>query len=94
MTPNFWENALFAEKTVFRYLQKDRNVVEEELVRVRGLISIVFDLSKSRVTCRVKRDLGIDKLIGAVSKTDNFRAKQIVNGPDGEEVSDSSKILL
>ncbi|KAB7503552.1 Armadillo repeat-containing protein 1 [Armadillidium nasatum] len=45
---------------------KHRQEVEDELVRVRGLISIVFDLSKSRVTCRVKRDLSVDKLVAAL----------------------------
>ncbi|RXG51738.1 Armadillo repeat-containing protein 1 [Armadillidium vulgare] len=65
---------------------KHRQEVEDELVRVRGLISIVFDLSKSRVTCRVKRDLSVDKLVAAVSRTETYTAQQVITGLDGEEL--------
>ncbi|CAL4069326.1 unnamed protein product [Meganyctiphanes norvegica] len=63
-----------------------RKLVEDELVRVRGLISIVFDLAHSRVTCRVKRDLSIEKLALAVARTDRLTAQHVIKGANGEEV--------
>ncbi|KAK3859226.1 hypothetical protein Pcinc_034631 [Petrolisthes cinctipes] len=62
-----------------------RKLVEEELVRVRGLISIVFDLGHSRVTCRVKRDLPPEKLAAAVARTETFTALQVTTNDKGEE---------
>lgn len=62
-----------------------RKQVEEELVRVRGLISIVFDLGRSRVTCRVKRDLSVDKLAAAVARTESLSAQQVTTNANGEE---------
>ncbi|XP_069954232.1 armadillo repeat-containing protein 1 isoform X1 [Cherax quadricarinatus] len=62
-----------------------RKKVEEELVRVRGLISIVFDLGNSRVTCRVKRDLSVEKLAAAVARTETLLAQQVTTNSDGEE---------
>ncbi|XP_076044137.1 uncharacterized protein LOC143027080 isoform X2 [Oratosquilla oratoria] len=66
--------------------QDHRRLVEEELVRVRGLISIVFDLNHSRVTCRVKRDLSIEKLGLAVARTELLTAQIVTTGPEGEEL--------
>ncbi|XP_064091024.1 armadillo repeat-containing protein 1-like [Macrobrachium nipponense] len=63
-----------------------RKQIEEELVRVRGLISIVFDMGHSRVTCRVKRDLSVEKLAAAVARTDLASAQQVTTNADGEEV--------
>ena len=60
--------------------------MEEKLVRVRGLISIVFDLTRSRVVCRVKRDLSIEKLAVAVEKTETMKALQVVTTSSGQEV--------
>ncbi|XP_045126169.1 armadillo repeat-containing protein 1-like [Portunus trituberculatus] len=65
--------------------QEHRQRVEEELVRVRGLISIVFDLSHSRVTCRVKRDLSVEKLAAAVARTETLAAHQVTTNDKGEE---------
>nr|XP_045617613.1 uncharacterized protein LOC123770050 isoform X2 [Procambarus clarkii] len=62
-----------------------RKKVEEELVRVRGLISIVFDLGNSRVTCRVRRDLSVEKLATAVARTETLLAQQVTTNSDGEE---------
>ncbi|ROT69746.1 hypothetical protein C7M84_012025 [Penaeus vannamei] len=64
-----------------------RKQVEEELVRVRGLISIVFDLGRSRVTCRVKRDLSVDKLAAAVARTESLSAQQVTTNANGEETN-------
>ncbi|KAK8397201.1 hypothetical protein O3P69_004724 [Scylla paramamosain] len=65
--------------------QEHRQRVEEELVRVRGLISIVFDLTHSRVTCRVKRDLSVEKLAAAVARTETLAAHQVTTNDRGEE---------
>lgn len=65
--------------------QEHRQRVEEELVRVRGLISIVFDLTHSRVTCRVKRDLSVEKLAAAVARTETLAAHQVTTNDKGEE---------
>lgn len=64
---------------------EQRQRVEEELVRVRGLISIVFDLGHSRVTCRVKRDLSVEKLAAAVARTETLAAQQVTTNDKGEE---------
>lgn len=68
-------------------------MVEEELVRVRGLISIVFDLGHSRVTCRVRRDLPPEKLAAAVARTETLSALQVMTNAKGEEVSYSTCLL-
>ncbi|XP_071538324.1 armadillo repeat-containing protein 1-like isoform X2 [Panulirus ornatus] len=62
-----------------------RRQVEDELVRVRGLISIVFDMKHSRVTCRVKRDLSVEKLAAAVARTEVLSAQQVTTNANGEE---------
>ena len=40
----------------------ERQSVEAALVRVRGVISLVFDAANSRVACRVRRVLDMTKL--------------------------------
>lgn len=63
-----------------------RLLVEAQLVRTKGLISIVFDLAHSRVTCRVKRDLSIEKLAIAVARTNTLTAQHVIRGANGEEI--------
>lgn len=47
----------------------------------------MFDLSHSRVTCRVKRDLSVEKLAAAVARTEVLSAQQVTTNANGEEVS-------
>ena len=66
--------------------QQERFSVERALVRVRGVISLVFDPSKCRVACRVRRVLDLSKLGSAVDDLSmGLSLYQIVTKPEGGE---------
>ncbi|CAL4119030.1 unnamed protein product [Meganyctiphanes norvegica] len=78
-------------KSITLYIQgmvttDHRELVENELVKVRGLVSIVFDLVHSRVTCRVRQEIPIEKLASAISRTDSLKAQLVTRGDNGEEI--------
>ncbi|KAF2354226.1 hypothetical protein FHG87_015017 [Trinorchestia longiramus] len=65
----------------------ERACVEGALVRVRGVISLVFDMSKSRVACRVRRVLDLAKLGAAIEKLNmHMQLFQVVAKNAVEEV--------
>ena len=67
--------------------QAERANVERAIVKVRGVISLVFDLPKSRIHCRVRRMLDLSKLGAAVNSLgSDLILYQIVSKAGGEEV--------
>ena len=68
-------------------MQSERASVEGALVRVRGVISLVFDMTCSRVACRVRRVLDLSKLGTAVDQLGMSMALfQVIAKTKGEEV--------
>jgi len=63
----------------------DREALEAHLVRVRGMVSIVFDMGRGRCTCRVREHVSVTSLAAAVDRTDSMAAYQVVKAGDGEE---------
>ncbi|XP_037085741.1 armadillo repeat-containing protein 1-like [Pollicipes pollicipes] len=66
---------------------EDRDALEAALVRVRGLVSIVYDMGRGRCTCRVREHVSVAALGGAVDNTENMAAYHVVRRitADGEE---------
>ncbi|KAF0300269.1 Armadillo repeat-containing protein 1 [Amphibalanus amphitrite] len=62
----------------------DREELESLLVRVRGMISIVFDMGRGRCTCRVRDHVTVGTLGSAVDRTESMAAYQVVRGADGD----------
>lgn len=62
----------------------DRDELESLLVRVRGMISIVFDMGRGRCTCRVRDNVTVGTLGSAVDRTETMAAYQVVRGADGD----------
>ena len=66
--------------------QITRKLCEQELLRVKGVISFTFDMSKSRCTIRCRTELAAEELCTAVNKTKVLTAEQVVRNECGEEV--------
>ena len=62
----------------------DRDELESLLVRVRGMISIVFDMGRGRCTCRVRDHVTVGTLGSAVDRTESMAAYQVVRGAEGD----------
>ncbi|KZS09339.1 armadillo repeat-containing protein 1 [Daphnia magna] len=65
--------------------QEDRELLERQLIKVQGVISIVFDANNSRVTLRSRPDLNIESVGQAVRKTQTMRAFLVCKNELGEE---------
>nr|XP_054773033.1 armadillo repeat-containing protein 1-like [Lytechinus pictus] len=63
-----------------------RKSCEEELLKVKGVVSFTFDLLKKRCVVRTRMDLKPEVLVAAISKTETMSAKQVVRNEHGEEV--------
>ena len=66
--------------------QATRKICEEQLLRVKGVISFTFNITKARCTVRVKANVQAQKLCEAISETKIMSAQQIVKNESGEEV--------
>ncbi|XP_038047406.1 armadillo repeat-containing protein 1-like [Patiria miniata] len=66
--------------------QAQRKACEEELLKVKGVISFTFDLFKKRCILRTKAELRPELLVAAVARTETVSAKQIIRNEYGEEV--------
>eukprot|EP00112_Aurelia_sp_Birch-Aquarium-sp1_P026610 Seg955.6 transcript_id=Seg955.6/GoldUCD/mRNA.D3Y31 product="Armadillo repeat-containing protein 1" protein_id=Seg955.6/GoldUCD/D3Y31 len=66
--------------------QATRKICEEQLLRVKGVISFTFNITKARCTVRVKTNVQAQKLCEAISETKIMSAQQIVKNESGEEV--------
>jgi len=69
--------------------QDDRELLERQLIKVQGVISIVFDANNSRVTLRSRPDLSVESVGQAVRKTQTMKAFLIGKNDMGEEVMKS-----
>lgn len=65
--------------------QEDRELLERQLIKVQGVISIVFDANNSRVTLRSRPDLSVEAVGQAVRKTQTMRAYLVGKNELGEE---------
>jgi len=69
--------------------QDDRELLERQLIKVQGVISIVFDANNSRVTLRSRPDLSVEAVGQAVRKTQTMKAFLVGKNDVGEEVMKS-----
>lgn len=60
-------------------------MLERQLIKVQGVISIVFDAHNSRVTLRSRPDLSVEAVGQAVRKTQTMRAFLVGKNEMGEE---------
>lgn len=66
--------------------QASRKLCEDELVKVKGVISFTFLMNKSRCLVRCKVELSPETLCDAINKTKVLSAQQVVKNERGEEV--------
>lgn len=66
--------------------QVTRKLCEEELLKVKGVISFTFVMNKSRCVVRCKLELSPEALCDAINKTKVLSAQQVVKNEHGEEV--------
>ncbi|PIK55982.1 putative armadillo repeat-containing protein 1 [Apostichopus japonicus] len=66
--------------------QMCRKVCEDELLKVKGLVSFTFDMQKSRCTLRVKKEMRAETLVAAVARTTVMFADQVLKNEHGESV--------
>ncbi|XP_022089678.1 armadillo repeat-containing protein 1-like [Acanthaster planci] len=66
--------------------QEQRKACEDELLKVKGVISFTFDLFRKRCILRTKAELKPELLIAAVARTETMSAKQVLKNEFGEEV--------
>lgn len=60
--------------------------MERQLIKVQGVISIVFDANNSRVTLRSRPDLSVEAVGQAVRRTQTMKAFLVAKNDLGEEV--------
>jgi len=63
----------------------DRDSCREQLLEVKGVVSLTFDMKLKRAVLRVKSDLRAEDLVLAVMKTQTMSASQVVFDGDGNE---------
>ncbi|CAH2250403.1 armadillo repeat-containing 1-like [Pelobates cultripes] len=63
-----------------------KNICEEALLKVRGVISFTFQLAMRRCTIRVKSDLATECLASAIAETKVLKAQQVIKNESGNEV--------
>lgn len=66
--------------------QDCRRACEDELLKVKGVISFTFDLFKKRCILRTRIDLKAETLVVAISSTETMSAEQVIKNEHGEEV--------
>ena len=68
-----------------------KRIVEEKLVRVKGVISITFDPSKkNRCVVRLRQEVTPEILCKAIAETKIMSAQQIIKKESGEEVCEQN----
>ncbi|XP_075453536.1 armadillo repeat-containing protein 1-like [Ascaphus truei] len=63
-----------------------KNLCEDVLLKVKGVISITFQVAMRRCTVRVKSDLATECLTSAIAETRVLRAQQVIKHECGREV--------
>ncbi|GAB1607251.1 armadillo repeat-containing protein 1-like [Argonauta hians] len=81
---NKYKTIVFHLKGLFD--KHDRELCTCLLIKVKGVVSIIFDLNKSRCTIRALSKVQPEVLAEAISKSQTMSARQIVKNEFGEEV--------
>ena len=68
------------------YIQESREMAEDVLIGVKGVVSFTFNLALQRCYLRVRSDLKPETLCQAVSSIEFLSARQVVKNENGEEV--------
>ncbi|XP_076806988.1 armadillo repeat-containing protein 1-like isoform X2 [Clavelina lepadiformis] len=66
--------------------QERRQMCVDELVRVKGVISLTFNMHLQRCTVRAKSELSAETLAGAIKKTHVMEAAQVLKNEEGEDM--------
>ncbi|XP_065176735.1 armadillo repeat-containing protein 1-like [Sycon ciliatum] len=66
--------------------ESGQKLIEEELVRVKGVISFTFNIPRQRCTVRCKGNVHPSRLCRAISDIDDMEAQQVVKKETGEEM--------
>ncbi|XP_037644533.1 armadillo repeat-containing protein 1-like [Sebastes umbrosus] len=63
-----------------------RNLCEEALLKIRGVISFTFQMTVKRCIVRIRSDLKAEALASAIASTQVMKAQQVVKAENGDEV--------
>ncbi|XP_029309359.1 armadillo repeat-containing protein 1-like [Cottoperca gobio] len=63
-----------------------RNLCEEALLKIRGVISFTFQMTGKRCIVRIRSDVKVETLASAIASTQVMKAQQVVKGENGDEV--------
>ncbi|XP_053315150.1 armadillo repeat-containing protein 1-like isoform X1 [Spea bombifrons] len=63
-----------------------KNILEEALLRVKGVISFTFQIAMKRCTIRVKSDLTTESLASVIAETRVLQAQQVIKNESGNEI--------
>ncbi|GAB1287400.1 Armadillo repeat-containing protein 1 [Apodemus speciosus] len=62
-----------------------RNLCEEALLKIKGVISFTFQMAVQRCVVRIRSDLKAEALASAIASTKVMKAQQVVKSESGEE---------
>ncbi|XP_009330497.1 PREDICTED: armadillo repeat-containing protein 1 [Pygoscelis adeliae] len=63
-----------------------RNLCEEALLKIKGVISFTFQMAVQRCVVRIRSDLKAEALATAIASTKVMKAQQVVKSESGEEM--------
>ncbi|XP_031802208.1 armadillo repeat-containing protein 1 isoform X2 [Sarcophilus harrisii] len=63
-----------------------RNLCEEALLKIKGVISFTFQMAVQRCVVRIRSDLKAEALATAIASTKVMKAQQVVKSETGEEM--------
>ncbi|KAK2505242.1 hypothetical protein MC885_007413 [Smutsia gigantea] len=63
-----------------------RNLCEEALLKIKGVISFTFQMAVQRCVVRIRSDLKAEALASAIASTKVMKAQQVVKSESGEEM--------
>eukprot|EP00069_Balaena_mysticetus_P005237 bmy_17859T0 len=66
--------------------QSRRNLCEEALLKIKGVISFTFQMAVQRCVVRIRSDLKAEALASAIASTKVMKAQQVVKSESGEEM--------
>ncbi|ELW64679.1 Armadillo repeat-containing protein 1 [Tupaia chinensis] len=66
--------------------QTRRNLCEEALLKIKGVISFTFQMAVQRCVVRIRSDLKAEALASAIASTKVMKAQQVVKSESGEEM--------
>ncbi|XP_063113456.1 armadillo repeat-containing protein 1 isoform X2 [Cavia porcellus] len=68
------------------YTESRRNLCEEALLKIKGVISFTFQMAVQRCVVRIRSDLKAEALASAIASTKVMKAQQVVKSESGEEM--------